>query len=221
MPWILVPRGVGSSPAFPAIDKTICIIYLIGMTLKHTIKEKIDLGWSYKRIAKELSCSTATISYHVRKNNWRPIDDNGQIRHDWSRLQMLYDDGMTYHDLYEETGVTRGSIFKAIKRGDFTPRSIQEPLENWLVKDHRVRGHSHLKTRLLDEGVIENSCSNSSCILYGITDPKWAGKPLVLHLDHINGVNNDNRIENLRLLCPNCHSQSETYAGRNANKIRS
>ena len=38
---------------------------------------------------------------------------------------------------------------------------------------------------------------------------------LVLELDHINGVGDDHRLENLRLLCPNCHSQTETYCGRN------
>ena len=43
---------------------------------------------------------------------------------------------------------------------------------------------------------------------------EWRGKPLVLHLDHANGVSNDNRFENLRLLCPNCHSQTETYGNR-------
>jgi 5-methylcytosine-specific restriction endonuclease McrA len=43
---------------------------------------------------------------------------------------------------------------------------------------------------------------------------EWMGKPISLQLDHINGVNNDNRIENLRILCPNCHSQTETYAGK-------
>ena len=40
-------------------------------------------------------------------------------------------------------------------------------------------------------------------------------KKLSLQLDHINGINNDHRIENLRFLCPNCHSQTETYAGKN------
>jgi 5-methylcytosine-specific restriction endonuclease McrA len=42
----------------------------------------------------------------------------------------------------------------------------------------------------------------------------WRGKPLILHLDHINGINNDHRLENLRFLCPNCHSQTETYSNR-------
>lgn len=43
---------------------------------------------------------------------------------------------------------------------------------------------------------------------------EWNGKPLVLQLDHINGIFNDHRIENLRLLCPNCHSQTDTFAGK-------
>ncbi len=43
---------------------------------------------------------------------------------------------------------------------------------------------------------------------------EWRGRHLVLHLDHINGINNDNRLINLRLLCPNCHSQTETYGNR-------
>ena len=50
------------------------------------------------------------------------------------------------------------------------------------------------------------------CVECGI-GPEWNGKKLTLQLEHINGIYNDNRLENLIILCPNCHSQTETYAG--------
>lgn len=67
----------------------------------------------------------------------------------------------------------------------------------------------HLKKRLIKENIIEDKCSECSL------SKMWNNKPITLQLDHINGIRNDNRIENLRLLCPNCHSQTNTFSGRN------
>ncbi len=67
----------------------------------------------------------------------------------------------------------------------------------------------HLKKRLVSENILENKCSE--CSIYDV----WNNKPISLQLDHINGIRNDNRIKNLRLLCPNCHSQTHTFSGRN------
>ena len=90
---------------------------------------------------------------------------------------------------------------------------IQSPqarysLDEILIENSTYANISRLKERLVREGKLEYKCQNC-----GIKE--WQSKPLSLHLDHINGKNNDHRIENLRFLCPNCHSQTETYAGRN------
>ncbi|MDT9689267.1 HNH endonuclease signature motif containing protein [Streptomyces sp. P9(2023)] len=70
----------------------------------------------------------------------------------------------------------------------------------------RVPG-SRLKAALRSTGVTEH------CALCGI-EPTWLGYPLPLEVDHIDGNWRNNRIENLRLLCPNCHSTTDTYRGR-------
>ena len=69
-----------------------------------------------------------------------------------------------------------------------------------------------LKIRLVNEKLLEYKCSGDGCKCNG----EWLGKPITLQLDHINGVNDDNRLENLRFLCPNCHSQTPTFGGKNS-----
>lgn len=81
------------------------------------------------------------------------------------------------------------------------------PIEKVLVENCPYSRKS-LKKRLQENNVLQNKCS-----ICGI-GPEWNNKKLVLILDHINGVNNDNRIENLRLVCPNCNSQLSTFCGR-------
>ena len=83
-------------------------------------------------------------------------------------------------------------------------------LEEILVENSTYANISSLKKRLIDAKKIEYKCA-----ICGISE--WLGKPLSLQLDHINGINNDHRLENLRLLCPNCHSQTDTYSGKNKN----
>lgn len=85
-------------------------------------------------------------------------------------------------------------------------------LSEILVEHSDYESTSRLKSRLLRGGLLLDRCA-----VCGL-EPRWNGRPLVLRLDHINGVRTDNRIENLRLVCPNCDSQLPTFAGRNARK---
>lgn len=81
-------------------------------------------------------------------------------------------------------------------------------LDKVLVENSTYARHL-VKKRVLAERLIEYRCA---CCGIG---PEWMGNPMPLILDHINGVSNDNRIENLRIVCSNCDSQLDTYKSRN------
>ncbi len=132
-------------------------------------------------------------------------------RYDWAEVQAYYDEGHSYRQCHLEFGFCAASWDKARKRGEVTPRPAGMPIEELLV-GRRCR--THVKLRLIRAGLLENRCDEC-----GLTD--WRGRPLSIHIDHINGVRGDNRLENLRMLCPNCHSQTDTFGGRNMKRGRS
>lgn len=93
-------------------------------------------------------------------------------------------------------------------------KSCTYSLEQILVENSTYTDMSSLKKRLISMGYIRNRCY--ICDL----GPQWNGMNLVLHMDHVNGTHNDNRLVNLRMLCPNCHTQTDTYTGRNIKNKR-
>lgn len=112
-------------------------------------------------------------------------------------------------DRLRQDGLTINHYNRAEQLQKFRISNGQKTLQEYLTKDSIYRSSTHnLKRRLIQAGLLENKCS---CC--GLTE--WMGKPISLHLDHKNGITSDNTIENLRLLCPNCHSQTDTYAGKN------
>lgn len=88
-------------------------------------------------------------------------------------------------------------------------RSRQKPLEEILVKGSTY-SNTRLKQRLIEEGLLAEECAE--CHI----GPEWNGKLLVLQLEHKDGDNTNNELDNLELLCPNCHSQTETFCRRKA-----
>lgn len=172
-----------------------------GDTARQLLKE----GRPYKEIAKATGLLYGSISYHARcLGITKPF-----LRYDWKKVQEYHDQGHPRLECKAHFGFSTDAWTAAAKRGDIVVKDYRIPLEELLV-ENTTKNPSHLKMRVLNAGLIPVVCY--AC---GITD-KWNGKPITLWLDHKNGSGNDWRLENLRMVCPNCDSQSETFAGRNA-----
>lgn len=96
----------------------------------------------------------------------------------------------------------------------FVKLTGKQSYDQILVENSTYVTTSSLKHRLVKDGLLEYKCSKCG------NDGNHMDEPLSLHLDHINGVRNDHRLSNLRILCPNCHSQTKTYSGKNKNGRR-
>jgi predicted RNA-binding Zn-ribbon protein involved in translation (DUF1610 family) len=125
----------------------------------------------------------------------------------------LSNKGGNYKTLYQRLdheGFSKEHIPKGggSNKGRKFPNAKRTPMKEILVKNSSFSRY-HLKNRLIKENLLEYKCQECG------SEPIWREKELILRLDHINGISNDNRLKNLRFLCPNCDSQQSTYCGRN------
>ena len=150
--------------------------------------------------------------------------------HNDEEFRMLVKQSVTYSDILRSYGFTNKggnsitlkkrikqlgidtSHFKQSWELGYLIKHTTQPLEEILVEGSTYN-RSHLKRRLIEEFILdETKCSICNC------ENVWNDSELKFILDHKNGVSDDNRIENLRLVCPNCNSQLPTHAGRNNKK---
>jgi hypothetical protein len=170
------------------------------------VERLLGRGLTLTQIAAELRISKPTVCFHMRRLGI-PVQSAAGRRYDWSQIRAYYDAGHSIAECRRHFGFSRDAWADAVARGDIEPRPRLEPLEDVLASGRR-RSRSHVKLRLLMAGLKGNSCD-----LCGLTE--WRSRPISLELHHVNGDGLDNRVENLQLLCPNCHSQTDTWGGRN------
>ena len=149
-----------------------------------------------KKIDKETFEKIVAESYNIaeicRKIGWQPRGDNYKIVH-------------KYIDEYN----VDTTHFKAHKTniGNILNKDKEKPAIFYLKEKSYVKT-STLKWKLFSEGIKEYKCEKCGCT-------HWNNEQLALQLHHINGNDIDNRLENLQILCPNCHSQTDNFCGRN------
>lgn len=178
-----------------------------GQTSKERVRKLAATGLSGRAIAVRLGLAPSTVAYHLRTLD-RPADPRFRRRYDWAEVQAFYDAGHSISACQTRFGFARATFNAARRRGDVVTRAQAMPIEQLLAGP---RNRSHLKLRLLRAGLKRDECE-----LCGITE--WRGVPLSLQLHHVNGNGSDNRLENLQLLCPNCHSQTANWGRRNARR---
>jgi len=123
------------------------------------------------------------------------------------------------HKTYQEAANYLGVCYRTLR---YQANKFNIHWKNYTSKGCRVKydlvdifngKHPQYRSSKLKPRLIKNGYKKDVCEICGI-GPEWNGKKLILELDHVNGNSSDHRLENLRILCPNCHTQTSTFKGR-------
>lgn len=188
----LVPRGANYATVWDRIgDLGIDAQHLHWRMTKEPLAHLLHLVLHPRRVAEAVQ-NAESVAGTCRNLGLDPIHHRRRVEGAIGRLGL---------DTSHFTG-QRWAKGKTVRRRE--PR----PLEEILQVGPRLASSSDLRRRLLAEGLRQHRCE-------GCELSEWAGRPIPLELDHVNGDRHDNRLENLRVLCPNCHALTPTYRGRN------
>lgn len=184
----------------------------------HKLGLSTSTGANYQRLKRYIELYQLDISHLDKRASWSPL---------WStltkqQLEKITSGCLSYAEVLQQLGIAvLGSNYKTLKKyidkyeinvSHFNSKRRGKPSKienNDLFIENSQYCRSTVRKRVIEEGLIEYKCSKCG------NPGEWMGVSLSLQLEHKNGINNDDRLENLEFLCPNCHSQTPTYAGRN------
>ena len=155
--------------------------------------------------------------------------------YDYSKeeLQKILDVSNSYTDMLHKIGIRGGSSidtlkriikeynlseevfnlnYRKLKKDCSNSKNIKKDVSEYLYKGSKISSHK-LKTKLIENQLKECKCEMCKNI-------EWLGKPIKLHLHHKDGDHLNNELDNLQLLCPNCHSYTDNYGIYNSNKYK-
>jgi len=136
----------------------------------------------------------------------RAVKDSGSVKQVLEKIGLVQAGGNYAHvkELIDRMGLDTSHF-----HGQGWRKNKYDPI--YSLHEIMVRNSTYrtcaLKERLFKEGIKQNKCEEC-----GMT--KWRDKHIAMELHHINGVCNDHRLKNLKILCPNCHSQTKHFRGR-------
>lgn len=211
------------------------------------MKEKIlnlrKLGYSYKKIERELGCARSTISYHCRKNNLTP---KSTIKIDDNLIKNIISDRnyLTIKEISKKYGISISSVKKHTSKkieihddiiclncGNKSKYETNKKFcsvgcssnylhkmayKNFLDNNEKYCTGYYIPKGFKDFFLEEQ---NNKCAICG-NEPYWMNKKIVFVIDHIDGDASNNKRENIRLICPNCDSQTDTFKSKTKNSKR-
>lgn len=215
--------------------------------MKEKILELRKLGYSYSKIIKELGCSKSTISYHCSKNNIQNKNINNKIIDTMLNniIKDRYELKLKLDEISKKYNISISTIKKYTSKKKITHENIiclncgcttkyhkgkkfcsskcsseylhKKAYENFLKNDNNKYNNGGYIAKNFKDFILKEQ--NNICLICG-QKPIWMNKDLVFVLDHIDGDASNNNRNNLRLICPNCDSQTNTFKSKTKNSKR-